>query len=73
MDWWIFIDLGSSDHIVQAEEQPGPEWEGPYPTFTKARQAAIEQIKFERDEILERLRYWQYSRKAVILDECGYQ
>lgn len=68
-NWWIFIDLGGGDRITQADENPGPEWTGPYSTFTEARQAAIFTITVERDEIASRLRYWrETSKKAILAD-----
>ena len=69
-DWWLFIDLGGGDRITQADEKPGPEWTGPYSTFTEARQAAIFAITVERDEIQERLTYWRLTNKRNILADC---
>ncbi len=69
-DWWLFIDLGGGDRIAQADEIPGPEWTGPYSTFTEARQAAIFAITVERDEIASRLRYWRQTSKKSILADC---
>ncbi len=71
-DWWVFVDLGGGDGIVQADEPPMPEFTGPYSTFTEARQGAIDQITYELDEIKSRLQYWRRTSKKAILAECEW-
>jgi len=69
-DWWVMVDLGGGDRIEQTDEPSQPEFTGPYATFTEARQGAIDQITYERDEIRGRLDYWRKTSKKNILAEC---
>jgi len=73
--WWAHYDSGSDHEIRDAVDSPGPTWNGPLETFTRARLFLTRVGADEAAALHQRNEVWRSTSKAEILswrtDEAG--
>ena len=65
--WWTHFDTGADHTIRQAVEQPTVEWNGPFLTFTEARNFLTRSGAAEAAALHRQNRVWRETSKAEIL------
>jgi hypothetical protein len=66
--YWVHVDFGGDHQIRRCFEQPDVEWQGPFGTFTAARQCILKAGASEIAEIRSNLAQWRSVRKADVLN-----
>lgn len=69
--WWAMFDTGSDHEIRCAIDCPGPEWIGPFRTFTMARSLLTRAGAVEAASLHRQNRWWRETPKDEILSLNG--
>ena len=67
MKWWVLMDWADGHTVRVCTDQPDPEWEGPFDTFTEMRKAIVESGVIEAANIHNQLREWRAMRKDEVM------